>query len=78
MSAREELHHEMVHNHLYMTDERADELIDAAICEALSDHGNRDALSRILAREARQGVPWLRNALAREFRAGRVGRLEWL
>ncbi|MFH9248225.1 hypothetical protein ACH4LK_22690 [Streptomyces lydicus] len=78
MSAREELHREMVHNHLYMTDERADELIDAAICEALSAHGNRDALSRILAREARQGAPWLRHALAQEICAGRTRRLEWL
>lgn len=29
MSARDELRREMVHYHLYMTDERADELIDA-------------------------------------------------
>ncbi|WP_051797712.1 hypothetical protein [Streptomyces sp. NRRL S-337] len=71
MSAREELHREMVHNHLYMTDERADELIDAAIAEALSIYGNREALSRILAREARLGAPWLWDALAREIRAGR-------
>lgn len=29
MSARETLRREMTHNHLYMTDERADELINA-------------------------------------------------
>ena len=29
MNAREELRREMTHNHLYMTDEQADELIDA-------------------------------------------------
>jgi len=29
MSARDELRREMTHNHLYMTDEDADELIDA-------------------------------------------------
>ncbi|MET4670844.1 hypothetical protein [Streptomyces sp. PvR018] len=34
MTAREELRREMVHNHLYMTEERADELIDAALQEA--------------------------------------------
>ncbi|WP_329217248.1 hypothetical protein [Streptomyces microflavus] len=34
MTAREELRREMVHHHLYMTEERADELIDAALQEA--------------------------------------------
>ena len=29
MTARDELRREMTHNHLYMTDERADELINA-------------------------------------------------
>ena len=77
MSAREELHREMVHNHLYMTDERAADLIDAAIVEALSDHRNRDALSRILAREARQGAPWLRDALRWEARGGRRLERPW-
>ncbi|WP_406145072.1 hypothetical protein [Streptomyces anulatus] len=34
MTARDELRREMVHNHLYMTEERADELIDALLAEA--------------------------------------------
>lgn len=34
MTAREELRREMVHNHLYMTEDRADELIDATLQEA--------------------------------------------
>ncbi|MFE9850357.1 hypothetical protein ACFYPN_16305 [Streptomyces sp. NPDC005576] len=34
MTARDELRQEMVRNHLYMTEERADELIDAALQEA--------------------------------------------
>ncbi|MEU6058014.1 hypothetical protein [Streptomyces sp. NPDC047097] len=34
MTAREDLRREMTHNHLYMTEERADELIDAALAEA--------------------------------------------
>lgn len=33
MSARETLRREMTHQHLYMTDECADELIDAALRE---------------------------------------------
>ena len=35
MSARDELLREMTHNHLYMDDERANELVDAAIHEAI-------------------------------------------
>lgn len=34
MTARDELRREMVHNHLYMTEERADELINALLAEA--------------------------------------------
>ncbi|MER6601207.1 hypothetical protein [Streptomyces parvus] len=34
MTAREDLLREVVHNHLYMTEERANELIDAALQEA--------------------------------------------
>ncbi|CAM5508827.1 hypothetical protein [Streptomyces aurantiogriseus] len=36
MSARDELLREMVHNHLYMTDERATELLDAYRAEVLA------------------------------------------
>ncbi|MFJ3601933.1 hypothetical protein ACIPVA_03960 [Streptomyces anulatus] len=34
MTAQDELRREMVHNHLYMTEERADELINALLAEA--------------------------------------------
>lgn len=43
MSARDELRREMTHNHLYMTDERADELIDDLLHETagrLRERGN--------------------------------------
>ncbi|NEA52439.1 hypothetical protein [Streptomyces sp. SID10815] len=33
MTARDELRREMVHNHLYMTEDRADELIGAVLAE---------------------------------------------
>jgi hypothetical protein len=33
MSARDELLREMTHNHLYMTDDRANELVDALLAE---------------------------------------------
>lgn len=37
MNARDELLREMVHNHLYMTDERATELLDAYRTEVLAE-----------------------------------------
>lgn len=44
MTAREELRREMTHNHLYMTDERADELIDEFAHELAEEQ--RAALER--------------------------------
>lgn len=59
MSARDELRREMVHNHLYMTDERADELIDACIVEALTDRAQHESVARLLRAEARRNPEWL-------------------
>lgn len=61
MTARDELLREMTHNHLYMTDERADELLDAAITEALTDPSQHTRVAAILQREARINPGWLRD-----------------
>lgn len=61
MTARDDLLREMTHNHLYMTDERAEQLVDAAITEALTDPGQHDRVVAILQREARMHPDWLRD-----------------
>lgn len=77
MTARDELRREMTHNHLHMTDERADELIDACIAEALRDPAHREALAEILRREARINPAWLNDFVRQEARrqGSSLGRL---
>lgn len=43
MTARDRLIHEMTHNHLYMTDERAAELVDDLLHEEAVKQRNWDA-----------------------------------
>lgn len=64
VTARDELLREMTHNHLYMTDERAEELLDAAIAEALTDPRQHERVAAILRREdlIRHGSPFNRRA----------------
>lgn len=76
MTARDELLREMTHNHLYMTDERAAELLDAAITEALTDPQRHDQAAAVLQREARVNPSWLRDFLRKEARL-EGGRLDW-
>lgn len=74
MTARDELLREMTHNHLYMTDERAEELLDAAITEALTDPRQHDRVAVILQREARMHPDWLADFRRRQDRIeGRRG-----
>lgn len=76
MTARDDLLREMTHNHLYMTDERAEELVDAAITEALTDPSQHQQVARILRREARVNPGWLRAFVRKEERVqGRP--LDW-
>lgn len=68
MTARDDLLREMTHNHLYMTDERAEELVDAAITEVLTDPREHDRVAAILRREARINPDWLRNFIRQQER----------
>jgi hypothetical protein len=68
VTGRDDLLREMTHNHLYMTDERAEDLIDAAIAEALTDPRHHEQVATILRREARINPDWLRDFLRREAR----------
>lgn len=68
MTARDELRREMVHYHLYMTDDRADELIDACIVEALTDRAQHENVARLLRVEARRDPEWLAAFLRRQAR----------
>lgn len=68
MTARDELLREMTHNHLYMTDERAEELLDAAITEALTNPREHERVAAILRREARINPDWLRAFVRKEER----------
>lgn len=72
MTAREELLREMTHGHLYMTDERANELIDAVLLEALRDPRNHEHLMDILRRDARIHPSWLQERF--RFEERRTGR----
>ncbi|MFD3827695.1 hypothetical protein [Streptomyces sp. NPDC058621] len=68
MTARDDLLREMTHNHLYMTDERAEELVDAAIAETLTDPRHHERVAAILRREARINPGWLAKFVRREDR----------
>jgi hypothetical protein len=68
VTARDDLLREMTHSHLSMTDERAEELLDAAIAEAVTDPRQHEQVAAILRREARINPDWLADFLRREDR----------